>query len=56
MCIVKRMLLSALLNYIKNKKMIAIADSGSTKTDWVILDSDLNEVLEQVQSDLIRIL
>ena len=24
--------------------MIAIADSGSTKTDWVILDSDLNEV------------
>ncbi|MGV0924801.1 ATPase [Empedobacter tilapiae] len=24
--------------------MIAIADSGSTKTDWVILDSNLNEV------------
>ena len=25
--------------------MIAIADSGSTKTDWVILGDDLNEVL-----------
>lgn len=25
--------------------MIAIADSGSTKTDWVILDDNLNEVL-----------
>lgn len=25
--------------------MIAIADSGSTKTDWVILDSDNNEIL-----------
>lgn len=24
--------------------MIAIADSGSTKTDWVVLDSELNEV------------
>ena len=25
--------------------MIAIADSGSTKTDWVILDNDHNEAL-----------